>query len=271
MYKENNNRLKKVIEYIEENLTEKIEYKKLAQILLINEYTLHRIFYFVTNISLADYIRKRRLSMSAIDLLEEKGRIIDIAVKYQYESATAFSRAFKKMMGFTPKEIHKNQKRITYFPILKFDDIDEETREITFEKLENVSFELYTICKKTNMQQCAKVARDFWKEVIKNKSIIFEEKSYGLAEYDKNFYTSNSEAIYYIGSTQKFPKSQKYSIQNKKFLVFQIDTIEGEKVNKFTKEIYTNVIPNLGYNLDTLPDIEEYINDKITKLYIPIV
>ena len=53
--------------------------------------------------------------------------------------------------------------------------------------------------------------------------------------------------------------------------MFQIDTIEGEKVNKFTKEIYTNVIPNLGYNLDTLPDIEEYINDKITKLYIPIV
>lgn len=121
------------------------------------------------------------------------------------------------------------------------------------------------------MQQCAKVARDFWKEVIKDKSIVFEEKSYGIAEYDKNFYTSDSEATYYIGSTKKFPKSQKYSIQNKKFLVFQIDTIEGEKVNKFTKDIYANVIPNLGYNLDTLPDIEEYINDEITKLYIPIV
>lgn len=271
MYKGNNNRLKELTEYIETNLTEKIEYKKLAQILLVNEYTLHRIFYFVTNISLAEYIRKRRLSMAAIDLLEGKDKIMDIAIKYQYDSATAFARAFKKMMGFTPKEIHKNEKKITYFPVLKFDDITEETEEITFQKLENISFELYTIHKETNMQEFAKVAQDFWKEIIKDKSVVFGEKSYGIAEYDKDFYDSNSKATYYIGSTKKFPESKKYTIQNKKFLVFQIDTIEGKKVNQFTKDIYTNVIPNLGYNLDNIPDIEEYINDEITKLYIPII
>lgn len=78
------------------NLTERIEYKKLAQILLVNEYTLHRIFYFVTNISLADYNRKRRISMATIDLLERKHKIMDIAIKYQYDSATAFARHLKR-------------------------------------------------------------------------------------------------------------------------------------------------------------------------------
>lgn len=271
MYKENKNRLEELIEYVEKNLTEKIDYKKLAQILLVNEYTLHRIFYFVTNISLAEYIRKRRLSMAAIDLLEGKEKIIDIAIKYQYDSATAFSRAFKNMMGFNPKEVHKNQREISYFPVLKLDEIEEELEEITFQKLENVSFEFYTIHRQAKLKDLAKVAQTFWKEIIKENKMHFGKYSYGIAEYNKNMQNPNEKATYYIGVTFPFPKSKKYTIHNKKFLVFQLDTINGEKVNQFTKHIYTHIIPNLGYNLDDVPDIEEYVDDKITKLYIPIV
>lgn len=231
---------------------------------------MHRIFCFVTNISIAEYIRKRRLSMAAIDLLEKKQKIIDIAMKYQYESATSFSRAFKKMMGFTPKEIYKNQKNITYFPVLKFNEAEEKTNEIRFQKLENASFELYTINRKTNMQQLATVAQEFWKEINNKENIEFEGNSYGIVEYNKNYYNKQSEATYYIGSTKRFIGSKKYMIRGKKFLVFQIDSVQGKKVSQFTKEIYANIIPYLAYNLDNLPDIEEYIQDKITKIYIPI-
>ena len=62
----------KTFEYIEENLCEETNYKKLSQILGVSEYTLHRIFLFVRNYNLADYIRRRRLSMSALDLLDGK-------------------------------------------------------------------------------------------------------------------------------------------------------------------------------------------------------
>ena len=134
MYIQNQNRLNELIKYIEENLTEKIEYKNLAKILLVNEYTLHRIFYFVTNITLADYIRKRRLSMAAIDLLEKNNKVLDVAIKYQYDSGTSFSRAFKKMMGFLPKDIHKNMDNIKYFPILTFEDTIEEQKELHLKK-----------------------------------------------------------------------------------------------------------------------------------------
>lgn len=54
--------LNQMIKYIEENLTENIEYKKLAQIVGVSVYNLQRIFMFLTNISLSEYIRKRRLS-----------------------------------------------------------------------------------------------------------------------------------------------------------------------------------------------------------------
>lgn len=271
MYQENNNRLNSLVNYIEEHLTEEIEYKKLAQILLVNEYTLHRIFYFVTNISLADYIRKRRLSMAAIDILGGKEKIIDIAVKYQYDSATAFSRAFKKMMGVSPSQFIGETKNINYFPVIKFEESEEELREIKFQIKGNVSFDMYVIGRDTTINDLSKTAKEFWEEMKNDRPEIFNEASYGVVEYDKFPSKEMNEATYYIGNKKRFKGSKKYNITNKKFLCFTINSVEGDNVSKFTKYIYSNILPNLGYNLDNVPDIEEYIDWEKTKIYIPII
>lgn len=271
MYQENNNRLNSLVNYIEEHLTEEIEYKKLAQILLVNEYTLHRIFYFVTNISLADYIRKRRLSMAAIDILSGKERIIDIAIKYQYDSATAFSRAFKKMMGVPPSQFIGDTKHINYFPVIKFEESEEELREIKFQIKGNVSFDMYVIGRKTTMNNLSKTAKNFWEEIKDDRPEVFDEALYGVVEYDKQLSDRTKEATYYIGGNKKFEGSKKYIIKNKKFLIFTINSVEGEDISRFTKNIYSSIIPNLGYNLDNVPDIEEYIDWEKTKIYIPII
>ena len=115
MNKQSNEKFKFLIEYIENNLCEEISYKKLSQILGVNEYTMHRIFLFVTNYTVSEYIRKRRLSMSTLDLIKGKEKIIDIAIKYNYDSSQSFSRAFKSMMGFLPSEINKNKNAIKFF------------------------------------------------------------------------------------------------------------------------------------------------------------
>ena len=126
MNKQSNERFKNLIKYIEDNLCEEINYKKLSMILGVNEYTMHRIFVFVTNYTLADYIRKRRLSMATLDLLEGKEKIIDIAIKYNYESAQAFSRAFKILAIIKSSanranaEITTNTRTIETYPIISF-------------------------------------------------------------------------------------------------------------------------------------------------------
>ena len=276
MYIGNNNRLKELVEYIEKNLTEKIEYKDLAKILLVNEYTLHRIFNFVTNITLADYIRKRRLSMAAIDLLENNEKVLDIAIKYQYDSGEAFARAFKKMMGFLPKDIHKNKDNIKYFPILTFEELSEEPRELEFEKLENVSFDFFTVSRKVKIHNIPEKASEFWKEIREEKEDIFDSISYGLVEYNVFDWNANSDVIYHIASTKEFEGSQKYSIKNKNFLVFDLEiekellTKQAEIIGKFTNSLYANVIPYSGYNLDDVPDIEEYIDYHKVRIYIAV-
>ena len=88
--------LNEAVSYVEENLENEIKYDKIAQILCTNEYSAKRIFSLLSNVSLSEYIRNRRLSNAGFDLYKGEEKLIDIAIKYQYDSATSFSRAFEK-------------------------------------------------------------------------------------------------------------------------------------------------------------------------------
>lgn len=264
MNKKSNERFNELIEYIEKNLCEDINYKELSQILCVNEYTMHRVFLFVTNYTLAEYIRKRKLSMSALDLIEEKEKIVDIAIKYNYESSQAFSRAFKAMMGFLPSEISNNKNNIKFFP--KYELIDEDiTDEFNFHIEKNVEFKLYAISMRTTVKDCYNQAPLFWKE---NLDSIKGKSEYGLLEYEK---TCNiGDAIYYIASKEKFKNSKELHLKPSNYLVFECDYIDNIFLHEYCSKIYRTIIPNLEYELGDLPDIEEYLENNKLRLYIPI-
>ena len=264
MNKQSNEKFKALIEYIEKNLCEEISYKKLSQILGVNEYTMHRIFLFVTNYTVAEYIRKRRLSMSALDLIEGKERIIDIAIKYNYDSSQSFSRAFKSMMGFLPSEINKNKNAIKFFSQyeLEHEDI---TDEFYYYIKKDIEFEFYAISMKTTVKNCHKEAPLFWQD---NYKYIKGKSEYGLLEYDKT--CSIDEAIYYIASREKFENAKQLNLKKSNYLVFECNYNNSNFLYEYCSKIYRIIIPSLGYELEDLPDIEEYLeNDKI-RLYIPI-
>lgn len=264
MNKASNERFNELIEYIENNLLEEISYKKLSQILGVNEYTMHRIFLFVTNYNLAEYIRKRRLSMSALDLIEGKEKIIDIAIKYNYESSQSYSRAFKAMMGFLPSEINNNKNNIKFFSQyeLSNEDIDDE---FNYHVEKNVEFKLYGISIKTTIRDCHNVAPLFWKE---NYKLLTGKSEYGLLKYDKTINTN--DATYYIASKEKFDSSKPINIDRSNYLVFKFKYLNSTELDKLIRKIYRTIIPNSGCELQDLPDIEEYLPNNDFKLYIPI-
>ena len=264
MNQQSNKRFNNLINYIEENLCEEINYKKLSQILGVNEYTMQRIFLFVTNYTLGEYIRKRRLSMSALDLLEGKEKVIDIAIKYNYESSQAFSRAFKSMMGFLPSQIDDNKNDIKFFP--QYEIINEEiTDEFNYHIEKNKEFKFYAISMKTTIKGCHKEAPTFWKE---NLDAIKGKSEYGLLEYDKT--CTVDEATYYIASMEKFENSQELNLKTSNYLVFELDFINADYLYEYSSKIYRTIIPNSGYELEDLPDVEEYLPNKKLRLYIPI-
>lgn len=98
-------RLNQAINYMEEHLTEQVDYEELGRIAGCSSYHFQRMFSYMAGMPLSEYIRKRKMSLAAVDLQGGKIKIIDAAEKYGYSSPTAFNRAFQSIHGIAPSAI----------------------------------------------------------------------------------------------------------------------------------------------------------------------
>jgi AraC family transcriptional regulator len=105
--------------YIEEHLDGDIDFEEVAEIAGVPEYHFRKLFSYLSGMSLGAYIRNRRLSQAAIDLQRGSERVLDVAVKYGYDSADGFSRAFREWAGINPSDV-KRSDSFKVFPRLTF-------------------------------------------------------------------------------------------------------------------------------------------------------
>ena len=112
--------LNAAMRYIERNLFDTIDYIEIAKIALCTEYQFKRIFSYLADMPLNEYIRKRRLSIASEFLRSSNEKVIDIALKCGYESPDAFGKAFSAMYGITPSAARKHDAKLKAFPPLFF-------------------------------------------------------------------------------------------------------------------------------------------------------
>lgn len=96
--------IQRAIDYVEENICEEIDYEEVAKKAYSSSFHFQRIFSILCGFSLGDYIRMRRLSLAAEELSKGNAKIIDIALKYGYDTSESFSRAFTRFHGISPSE-----------------------------------------------------------------------------------------------------------------------------------------------------------------------
>ena len=94
-------KLGKAIDYIEDNLDKEISYDEAARIACCSPYYFQRVFSYVSGVSLAEYIRRRKMTQAAFELQRADSRVIDVSLKYGYTSPTSFNRAFQNVHGIT--------------------------------------------------------------------------------------------------------------------------------------------------------------------------
>ena len=94
--------LQRALDYVEENITEQIDYETVAKKAYSSSFHFQRVFSAICGFSLGDYIRFRRLSLAGSELATENTKVIDVAMKYGYDTPESFSRAFVKFHGVTP-------------------------------------------------------------------------------------------------------------------------------------------------------------------------
>ncbi len=107
--------MQKAIDYIEENLTKEIDYEKVAEKSYSSSYHFQRVFSILCGYTLGEYIRLRRLSLAGAELASGKDKVIDIALKYGYDSPDSFAKAFQKFHGMTPSQARTDGKMLKSF------------------------------------------------------------------------------------------------------------------------------------------------------------
>lgn len=96
--------IQRAIDYVEENMTEEIDFEEVAKQAYSSSFHFQRVFHILCGFSLGDYIRMRRLSLAGEELSKGNAKIIDTAMKYGYDTPESFSRAFTRFHGITPSE-----------------------------------------------------------------------------------------------------------------------------------------------------------------------
>ncbi|PPK99337.1 AraC family transcriptional regulator [Parapedobacter indicus] len=112
------NELNRVVAYIEDHITDELSLESIAEYAGIRDFHFRKIFFYLSGVTLSEYIKNRKLSEANKDLLAGE-RVTDVAFKYGYQSMDGFTRAFKKWSGVLPSEVIKKKTSKT-FPKLSF-------------------------------------------------------------------------------------------------------------------------------------------------------
>ena len=215
----------------------------------------------MTNISLSEYIRKRRLTNAGYDFTVSKEKIIDIAIKYQYNNATSFSRAFESFHGVKPSKVSK-EIQLKNFPRIVFDEKVKINKSINYQVIELNDLKLYGLGIKTNNERIKEDAPKLFKKLSD-----YNTKKYGMTKYKDNI-RGEIEKFYVLFDEYK-EGFEEIIMPASKYLILRIDSRSPKDIQKTIKQFYLEFLPSCKFALKELPELE-YYHDEVTDFLVPI-
>lgn len=144
--------LNEAMKYIEDNLEHEIDYKEAAIRAHCSEHHFKRMFSFLAGVSLSEYVRRRRLTLAAFELRDGGAKVLDVAVKYGYNSADSFARAFQQMHGMTPSEARSSGHALTAYSRMTFQLTIQGGSEMKVRIVEKDAFRIVGLYKRVPIQ-----------------------------------------------------------------------------------------------------------------------
>ena len=270
------------IDYIEDNLTDELDEKEITRITGYSFPMFSRIFSIVSGYSLSEYIRLRKMTNAAIDLKNSDKRIIDIAIKYGYNSQDSFALAFKSFHKLTPGQVKKGEK-YQYFSRIYFSISVQGENQMDIKIEKKKSFKVAGI--KSDVTKSSNFPKVWDRLVEKVPREKFEEFGNGQifgVGYD---YIMDEEDsfIYLAGFDLKDEVKAKelglniLSIPEKEYVIVSLQGPIPKCIHEGWKYIISYFFPKEGYRHDESPDFEVYgdgdpnSEDYKMELWVPIV
>lgn len=273
-------RLNDAVKYIEENLSGDIDYSLAAQRACCSLYHFQRMFSYISGIPLSEYVRRRKMSLAAADIISG-GKVIDTALKYGYSSPTAFNRAFKSVHGVAPSAAKSNGAILKAYPPLVFKITVKGVYEMNYRIEKKDAFRVVGVSSpmETDMEKNFSVIPLFWDKCLSNGTIeklcgIMDDNRKGVLGISKCVYDEGWKyyiAVFAGGLCEGF---ETLDIPSRTWAVFDGSGKSPEAIQELEKRIFTEWLPSSGYEYDQWPDVEFYISpdpkNAVFEIWIPV-
>jgi len=292
------NRMNQAADYIEAHLTEDMDFSELAGIVYCNVHQFGRIFAYVVGTPLSEYVRRRRLSQAALELQTGHVKVIDVALRYGYNSPDAFTRAFAAMHGITPKEACTKGVPLRMFPRISFHisikgDVDMEYRIVEKGVVPCVGVvkNFGKIIINKNAEHWTEERPDIWQFwdhfldyganiTIRDKYELYREPFWQVG---MDVVTDEGETIVHIGAEardgEEYPELTRFDIPARTWAVFVCRGTLNQKTHPVTQtmtRVLSEWLPSSGYEIVKGVSLETYgpgdtqTDDYVCELWLPV-
>jgi len=285
-------RMNAAIAYIEDNLAGEIDTAEAAKRACCSTFHFQRIFFAVIGITPAEYVRRRRLTLAARELSSGSTKIIDIALKYGYDSPDSFTRAFRNVHGITPLAARAPGVTLVAFPRVSFHIMLKGGNDMDYKIIERPAFEVVGKSRKSttvNGENFIKLPQ-FWDEFIQAKHFdtlmkltngktgpVTGAGSLGVCIGEKGM----EEFTYGIG-VEKPGKAVPAGFEVMKipaatWAVFDSFGPMPKAIQDVITSIFQEWFPSTGYEHDAAPELEVYFEGDFNspgyhcQVWIPII
>lgn len=257
--------LNQVVDYIEKHLTDDLTLEDIANYAGVSDFHFRTIFYYISGMTLNEYIKNRKLSEANKELLNGE-KVTDVAFKYGYQSVDGFTRAFKKWSGFLPSEVYKTGVSKT-FPKLSFKITVQGGKAMEYRIVEKESFKIVGVSKRVPMQfegvneEIVKLAESITEEQRKEMHSLQNVEPYEIvnASYDADYHFQKEEGYltHMIGvlttKDEISDKLDKIEVEAGTWAVFPNEGPFPDTLQETMARTYAEWLPSSDYEVINAP------------------
>ncbi len=275
--------LNQSMQYIEEHLADEIDYEQLGRIACCSSYHYQRMFTYMAGLPLGEYIRRRRMSLAAVDIQSGGERIVDVALKYGYSSPTAFNRAFQAFHGVAPSAVKAAGVPVKSFSPIVFHIAVKGAAQMDYRIENKEAFRVVGVSTplERELEKNFQCVPKLWEKAAADGTLqklagLMDSQPMGILGVSACGDAENWKYFIAVSSTKPCGEFEEYAVPACTWAIFS-GSGTNQSIQMLEQRIVTEWLPTSGYEYanDLLaPDIEVYLSpdpqDARYEVWIPV-
>ncbi|MCI5556510.1 AraC family transcriptional regulator [bacterium] len=269
--------ISRAIDYMEEHLTEDLDIQTIAGKACVSGFYFQKIFCALCGFTVGEYIRNRRLTLAAQELSSGKARVLDVALKYGYDSPDSFARAFTRFHGVSPSAAREKGSQLRSFAPLKIKLTLEGGTMLEYRITEKAQFTVMGLARQFNMDTSYQEIPRFWSEHMKSEQGAVVCGMYGICLGGNGKLFNYMIADNYLPWNEVPPHCETRVIPAGTWAVFPCRGPLPQTLQDVNTQIWSEWLPACkayrlagNYNIEMYGPPAEKPEDTYSEIWIPI-